>query len=228
MAWPKLLVLIRHAESEGNPRSPDERAVYECSTHEYPLTPRGRQQAEITGAYIREKFIAPFDVRYASYYTRAKETAQIVFPEQRIYEDFRLAEAQRGIYHTMTRQEIEKRFPEELKRKEREGLYHYRPIGGENWSDIKLRIHSFLETLNRDYDGDKVALIVHGHWLVLLQMLIEHFSVEEATRRYHEAIVGNASVTVYRGVEIAGKSRLCLDEFNIVPWLGKLDPQPIS
>src|SRR5512142_438697 len=49
MGWPKRLVLVRHGESLGNTMTVDERATCEVSTHAYPLTPRGREQARITG-----------------------------------------------------------------------------------------------------------------------------------------------------------------------------------
>lgn len=148
MAWPKLLVFVRHAESEGNIRSVDERAEFDLSTHAYNLTPRGVQQAEITGRYLHDRF-GEFDTYYQSYYFRTKQTLGTMYPEARVYEDSRLAEGQRGIWHTMTKEKVFERFPEEIIRKEREGLYHYRPWGGENWPDIELRVHSFLGTINR-------------------------------------------------------------------------------
>ncbi len=221
MAWPSTLVLVRHAESQGNVLSADERAGFAVSTHAYGLTERGREQARITGEYLKERF-GSFDAYYVSYYRRSKETMSLMFKEARAYEDPRLAEAQRGIWHTMTKEEIRSRFPEELVRKEREGLFHYRPLGGENWPDVELRIHSFLGTLNRDYDGKRVLMVVHGHWLTLFQRLLEHFSIEEAVKRYEAGVFENASVTVYEGVPKDGKSRLVLKEENIVPWEGKL------
>jgi len=221
MAWPKLLVFVRHAESEGNIRSADERAQFDLSTHSYNLTPRGTKQAEITGKYLHDRF-GEFDVYYQSYYSRTRQTLETMYPEAHVYEDPRLAEAQRGIWHTMTQDQIKVRFPEEVERKKREGLYHYRPLGGENWPDIELRIHSFLGTLARDYEGKKVLCVVHGHWLILFQRLIEHFSIPAAVEKYQTAIFENAAVTIYEGKEIAGKSRLVLVEENIVPWKDKL------
>lgn len=214
--WPNRLVLVRHAESLGNTLPVDERAKCTVATHAYPLTETGRLQAELTGAYLRGRF-GTFDVYYTSYYTRAKETMQIMYPDTRVYEDPRLAEAQRGIYHTMTKEQAQARFPEENLRKAREGLYHYRPLGGENWPDVELRIHSFLGTLNRDCEGQNVLIVVHGHWLLLMQRLIEHFTIEEAVRRYKEHIVENASVTVYEGPQRLNK----ID--YVVPW-HKLQP----
>ena len=209
MGWLELLVLVRHAESEGNVRSVDERAKYSVSTHEYALTARGREQAHITGEFLRKRE-GGFHVYYTSYYKRSKETMQIMFPGARIYEEPRLAEGQRGIWHTMTKAQIKKRYPGELERKERDGLYHYRPIGGENWPDIELRIHSFLGTLSRDCEDQKVIAVVHGHWQILFQRLIHHFSIAEALDRYHNHTAENASVTMYRGEKLNGKSHLRL------------------
>jgi broad specificity phosphatase PhoE len=221
MSWPRTLALVRHAESQGNILTVEERARYEVSTHAYALTARGRDQARLTGEYLRTTFGA-FDVYYTSYYARAKETMAIMYPEARVYEDDRLAEAQRGIWQTYTRAEIAKSFPAEVARKGKEGLYHHRPLGGENWPDIGLRAHSFLSTLSRDCAGQKVLIVVHGHWLILFQKLIHHFSIEEALRRYEQAVAPNASVTVYDGIETGGKSRLVLSQEHFVPWQGLL------
>lgn len=221
MPWPKLLVLVRHAESEGNVRTADERAQLDLATHSYKLTKRGEKQAKITGAYLNKRF-GDFDVYYHSYYTRTKQTLELMYPESRVYEDSRLAEGQRGIWHTMTHEEVAKYFPMETARRKREGLYHYRPLGGENWPDIELRVHSFLGTLARDYAGKKVLCVVHGHWLILLQRLIHHFPIAEALRRYDESIFENASVTIYEGKTARGKSRLELKEENTIPWKDEL------
>jgi broad specificity phosphatase PhoE len=221
MGWPKQLILVRHAQSEGNIRSSDERAQWNIATHSYGLTDRGKQQARITGEYLHKHY-GNFDTYYVSYYERSRETMRIMYPNAHAYEDPRIAEAQRGIWHTMTKEEISKQYPGELERKEREGIYHYRPLGGENWPDVELRIHSFLETLSRDREGKKVLIVVHGNWLVLLQRLIHHFSIEDAVEKYRTSVFENASVTVYRGIESKTQSRLELVEENVVPWKDKL------
>jgi broad specificity phosphatase PhoE len=185
------------------------------------ITDRGREQAHITASYLKENY-APFSVRYVSYYLRARQTMEILCPDERVYEDPRLAEAQRGIWHTMTRDQVAEQYPFEIARKEREGLYHYRAPGGENWADVELRIHSFLGTLSRDYEGERVLIVVHGHWLILFQRLIHHFSIEEAIERYHARQFENASVTIYHGKQVDGQSRLVLEQENIVPWEGKI------
>jgi len=222
MTWPSLLVLVRHAESDGNVRTIEERVAYPLPTHAYPLTERGRAQARITGAYLRETYGA-FDVYYTSYYARAQETMRLMYPDARVYdEEPRLREAERGIWATMTEAQIAARFPEEIERKKKEGLYHYRPIGGQNWPDIEERAHSFLGTLRRDCGRKKVLVVVHGHWLIKCQRLIHHFPIEEALRRYREAGAPNASVTVYRGAPRWSRRRLVLETQHLTPWEGKL------
>lgn len=221
MGWPKKLVLVRHGESEGNVLSREERARWDVPTHQYKLTERGRRQAEITGQYLRDCF-KQFDRYYVSTYARSRETMEIMFPGAKLYEDARLDEANRGIWHTMTDEQIRTRFPEEFARKDREDLYHHRPLGGENWPDMELRGHSFLGTLARDYDDENVLVVGHGHWLVILQRLIHHFSIEEAMRRYKENIFENTSVTVYESLESRGCLRLVLMQENVIPWKDKL------
>lgn len=230
MGWPSNLVLVRHAESVGNVLTVDQRANFETASHKYGLTPRGAQQAMITGKYIKDNY-CDFDAYYVSYYERSRQTMRLMFPEAKIYEDPRLAEAQRGIYHAMTKAEIEAKYPEELVRKDREGLYHYRPLGGENWPDVEMRIHSFLGTLARDYENLRVLIVVHGHWLLLFQRLIEHFSIDEAVDRYTgKKIFANASVTHYVSCSEPDfpcynqKHRMKLVLDNFVPWKDKIAP----
>jgi broad specificity phosphatase PhoE len=232
MGWPKLLVLVRHAQSLGNTLSIDERTAYECSAHAYPLTALGREQASITGKWLWREF-GDFDVRYTSYYARARETMSLLYPNAKeALVDSRLAEVQHGIFHVLTHGDIGRLLPWEMARKEREGNYHFLPLGGENWPNVELRIHSFLDALARDCDGKKVLIVVHGHWLILFQRLINHFSIEEAMRRYREHVIENASVTVYRGegpwYAPWSRRRLVRDGDTVVPWKVKLEERPAT
>ena len=119
-SWPRLLVLVRHAESEGNLLSVQERADFDVSTHAYKLTPRGREQARITGEFLRNRYPQGFDVRYCSYYDRAQETMRLLFPGERYYTDPRLAEAQRGVWHVAGCERLQQLLPTEPLRKKRD------------------------------------------------------------------------------------------------------------
>jgi broad specificity phosphatase PhoE len=221
MSWPSLLVAIRHAESEGNICEVDERAQKAIPNYRFALTPRGEAQAKLTGDYIRRTY-GEFDAYYTSYYERAKQTFREMYPGVSVIEDARLAEGQRGIWHTMTIEQITDRFPEEENRKKKEDLYHYRPLGGENWPDIELRIYSFLDMLRRDFRNKRVLIVAHGQWLILLQKVIERKSIEETLTQFHKGCCGNASVMVYACKYRAGKNQLVLQQFDYLPWQGKL------
>lgn len=196
MTLPYELVLVRHAESVGNVMSLDERPKHDIATHAYDLTERGRRQAEKARDWLDARPRVP-EVLYCSYYKRAIDTMDIIRPGKHRIIDPRLAEAQRGIYHSLTRDEIQHLYPGELIRKEREGLYHYRPWGGENWPDVELRIHSFLGTMMHMHGGYRVVIVTHGHWLILLRRILDGTSIDEAVEQYHRGPVENASITVY-------------------------------
>lgn len=212
MKSPMRLALIRHAEGAGNILSDDDRAEDTIANHRYNLTPRGRKQAEITGAYLREQY-GEFDAHYSSYYERSVESMAIMFPHKKIHEDARLAEIQRGIWQTMSTARINERFPEEIARQKKEGPYHYRPWGGENCVDAEVRIRSFIEMLKEKHSGQNITLGVHGRWLILFERLMVGFSIEETVRNFRESIVENASVLIYENFQ---------RKSYVVPWEGKL------
>ncbi|MDO8467045.1 MAG: histidine phosphatase family protein [bacterium] len=220
MGWPRKLVLVRHAQSTGNLLTVEQRADLPEPAHEYELTELGCQQAEITGLYLKKRF-CEFDACFSSHYLRARQTLAIAMPNAKAIEDSRLAEAQRGIWHRMNKEKVCQLYPGEVERREQEDLYQYRPIGGENWPDIEMRIHSFRQSLFLEHDDEKVLAIVHGNWFNLFQKVNDGLTAEEVLHRYkldNHGVVDNASVTIYRGKSVNGKPRLVLEEENIVPW----------
>ncbi|HTL87562.1 MAG TPA: histidine phosphatase family protein [Acidimicrobiia bacterium] len=222
MGWPEEIVLVRHAESEGNALAADQRGTLPIPNHQFKLTERGRAQAAITAAYLRERYPNGFDTYYCSHYHRVQETMRILYPEAKLYEDPRLAEGNRGIFSNMSAAEIAERYPHEEARKVKEGLYDYRPIGGESWPDVELRIHSFLGTLARDCEGERVLMVVHGFWLHLWRRLVERIPVAQSVETYGGNVVENASVTVYARQIVDGKQRLIRQALGVVPWQGQL------
>ncbi|MBI4434822.1 histidine phosphatase family protein [Candidatus Uhrbacteria bacterium] len=227
--WPERIIFVRHAESQGNTMTADERADCSRGTNLYELTAIGRRQAEITGAWLRERFSEP-DGFYTSYYTRTGQTAALLYPDRTPYVDERLAEAQRGIWHIRPRLWIEHHMPWEIDARKRAGDYHYRPPGGESWPDIELRIRSFNHTIHRRYAGKTLVLVVHGHWLLLWRKIAHHWTIDDAVssyaRRGPHALAANASVTIYRGVGDEHGRHIIVpdpDQPYVVPWEGQLD-----
>jgi 2,3-bisphosphoglycerate-dependent phosphoglycerate mutase len=227
MGWPRRLVLIRHGQSQGNVLTVEERVNLDVSTYKYQLTDTGRRQAAITAESVHRRFPEGFDGVFSSYYDRAKETAQIVFPDACIREDSLLAEANRGIWHMMTHEQVAARYPEEIARKERDGYYHYRPLGGENWPDIEQRVRIFLLMLANEYDGQNVCIVGHGHLFVCFQRVVDGISIEEAITRYRTHYFDNASVTTYRPRSVNHRPHLVLAKGPEVPWKGKIEVAPL-
>ena len=217
MSWPKLLVLVRHAESIGNTMPIEQRVKLDISTSEFPLTNKGKEQARITGEYLNKNF-GTFSTYITSPYLRTTETAKLLYPDVEFQKDPRLIEVQRGIRYVMTEKQIKKKYPEEIIRKRKEGLYYYRPLGGENWIDVEIRIRSFLNRLR----SKKILIVVHGNWLVIFQKIIDDLSIEKAIFNFELGGFENASETIYENKTVNRKSKLVLVEENIIPWKGKL------
>ncbi|PJA46258.1 hypothetical protein CO174_00410 [Candidatus Uhrbacteria bacterium CG_4_9_14_3_um_filter_50_9] len=224
--YPKLVVVVRHGESEGNVRSHEERTAWEVSTNRYKLTDRGRAQCEITGAWLREHVPSP-DRIVRSYYARTNETAALLYPNAEIREDELLAEKDGGIWAVRTIDQIRDQAPWELDRRERMGHYHYRPIGGENMPDVETRVRAFRRSMRLHHTGKgSVVIVGHGHWILLWRKRNEGFSIEETERRYQEdEVAENASVLLYHNTwHPDGYFYLQHDpEVDyIIPWEGKL------
>ena len=209
--YPETIVFVRHAESEGNLLSVEERVRLCQGTNLYALTARGRVQAMVTRRWLAEHFPNP-DRIIRSYYRRVAETADAIYPDLPKREDERLAEANRGIWHVRTEARIAIEAPFEIDRRKFEGLYHYRPIGGENWLDIEGRIRSFRNSICKCYPNQTIVVVTHGFWLLLWQKLVHRWSIEEALEKYQAgAVVDNASVLIYHGTVVKGRSVLTHD-----------------
>lgn len=105
-------------------------------------------------------------------YLRTRQSAEGLFngmgyiPEVTIEE--RIREIEFGILDGFGPEGMKIHFPEEVARRKVQGKYWYRPPGGESRPDVRLRCHSFLGTLTRDYAAagykwpDELILVRHG------------------------------------------------------------------
>jgi probable phosphoglycerate mutase len=105
-------------------------------------------------------------------------------------------------------------YPEEVSRLEREGKYWYRPPGGESRPDVALRVHSFLDTLVRDYSGHKVVIVCHSVVVLTFRRLFERWGEEKYLQVDAENDVRNCAITEY-APDDAGKIRL--KYYNVYP-----------
>ncbi len=188
--WPKKLTIIRHAQSEQNIvfENLDDnlenllKKQKEIKDADIPITEFGFHQAEETGLYLaneKEKF----DICFTSPYKRTLQTLNKIKSalnyDLKVYKDNRLREKEFGKFHGYSVQEIEKEFPEEYKMGSREGLYWYRPPSGENYPDVELRIHSFLNDLTKNYSNENVLIITHQISYKIFRSIFEHLDENE-------------------------------------------------
>ena len=119
------------------------------------LTDYGREQARSLGARLRGEH---FDRYYSSTSDRAKETAQLVFPEADVELDERLRELSYGVLEGKTYAEFS---PEE---REMRDWVSKDPFGravpkGETWNDLMLRVATWIGTLPKT---GRVVAVTHG------------------------------------------------------------------
>lgn len=227
--WPNELIIFRHGQSDRNVAAAAAKKT--GSTADYSqgvrdqdtkLTSVGLYQAEETGRRMRslypEDTIMRLDTLLVSPYLRTKQSAErFVFglgyqPEIVIEE--RLREIEFGIMDGLTREGMRAKFPEEIRRKEREGKYWYRAPGGENRPDVRLRVHSVLGTLNRDYRKKRVAFWTHSVVVLSSRSLLERWGEHEYMAVDKENDVKNCSITRY--LYNPGTGKLDLQEYNTI------------
>ncbi len=223
---PQLLVHVRHGQSIGNLLDEDGRAKLSMSTSDYPLTELGHEQARLTGDYLRQRF-GIFDVAFTSHYTRARETlASLNINAKEMVIEPLLAESNRGIWHIMPHDEMGQKYPDEVRRKKLEGLYHHRAIGGENNADVEMRIALFQHRLAHEYAGKKVLVIVHGTWQLLFERRFYNQTPEKFIERYHQKdIMANAAINIYEArpaYGFIGPRRHLKHREYLIPWQGKI------
>lgn len=146
LACPVELMVVRHGQTIENTQN-------RCQGHTVgTLSPLGIEQAQ---ALHEELKGAGYDVIFSSDLSRAKRTAEILFPEAEIIEDARLRER---FYGELEGQVLPAHlnFDDEIE-------------GAETFAALRYRVQEFLDMLRRDYAGKKVAVVSHG--IVIKSML---------------------------------------------------------
>lgn len=215
MPWPRQIVLVRHAQMTGNVLGSNHESLKHQGNHQFELTEEGVRQARLTGAHLHEQY-GEFDAYFISTYRRTRDTLALMYPSVTPVVDSRLNELWRGIWHTHGGSYIETTFPYELGAQQRQGWYHYRPIGGQSGQDVEAGIYSYCADLREWHGGERVLIVTHNHWLVLFGRIWQQLPVEEVERRtVGHGYYPNASVTVY---EPEGR-RLRLIREGYAPYL---------
>ena len=225
--WPAALDLVRHGESEGN--LADQRAhdlgaeALELAARDadVELSPTGRDQAAALGTWLslRDPAERP-TVVFSSPYERAFATARTALDvgglDVPLRLDERLRERELGIFDGLTGHGIRQRYPEEARRRRRQGKFYYRPPSGESWADVALRVRDFLRTLREEYAGERVLLTTHQAVIMNFRYVLEGLTERELLEIDAGPPLANCSLTRY----VRDADGLALEVFN--------DPQTVA
>ncbi len=222
--YPKQVVFIRHGESELNVRQAIAKANHEVEEMhlgssirdaDVELTDHGRDQAKLTGQALRDKF-QPFDIAYVSPHKRTFDTFNIIQEQLGGNLDMRLEDRIRekefGVVGTYTQSGMKKHMPLEAKRLEMDGMYYYRPAGGESFPDIGLRLHSFLHSLYSHQSNKRVLVVTHADVILMIRKMLERLTEAELLKLDRTDDVRNCGVISFVYSEEA--NYLVLDKYN--------------
>ncbi|KAI4190973.1 MAG: hypothetical protein L6R41_000423 [Letrouitia leprolyta] len=174
MGKPRLIILIRHAQSEGNKNRDIHQTVPD---HRVKLTSEGWKQAEAAGQKLRS-LLRPDDTLH--FFTSPyRHPAPSPFPRHtiKVYEEPRLREQDFGNFQPGS-QEMARMWAERADY----GHFFYRIPNGESAADAYDRVSGFNDTLWRSFGDDDFAsvcvLVTHGLMTRVFLMKWYHFSVE--------------------------------------------------
>lgn len=153
---------LRHGRSEKNDLG---LVVSYPEAQPYHLTELGRNQVSEGAQWLKDKAI---DMIIASDLTRTTESAQIVADVLGLTVTFdeRLREMDMGVYNNKTHDEYHSFYTNARDPEER---FERAPEGGETWKDVTVRMLSFLQDMEMQYEGKNILLVSHGDPLWLLQ-----------------------------------------------------------
>jgi broad specificity phosphatase PhoE len=228
--WPQEIWLVRHGQSAGNvARDAAEAAaglLIDIAERDVdvPLSPLGVEQAQALGGWFASlPEAARPNVVLHSPYVRAAETARIIVEQMgppkmmAVQSDERLREKEFGILDRLTALGISHKYPELHEQRQHVGKFYFRPPGGESWCDVILRLRSVLDTITREYCGERVLIVGHQVTVNCFRYLLER--LDEATILAFDRAgdVPNCSVTSYAFDPALGKrGKLALQLTNFV------------
>ncbi|MES2015409.1 MAG: histidine phosphatase family protein [Pseudomonadota bacterium] len=209
--WPQEIWLVRHGQSAGNvARDAAEAAsglLIDIAQRDVdvPLSTLGVEQAQALGAWFAS--LAEQErpnVVLHSPYVRAAETARIIVeqmghpPLLTLQVDERVREKEFGILDRLTTLGISQKYPELYEQRQHVGKFYFRPPGGESWCDVVLRLRSMLDTITREYRGDRVLIVGHQVTVNCFRYLLERLDEARILAFDRAGDVPNCSVTSYR------------------------------
>ena len=189
-SMPNQIIFCRHAESIGNANSLDDNSTKETANHQFKLSPHGQNQVTQVRDFVSSSFPNGFSEYYVSSFLRTQATFRGIWGESVLpFEDPRLDEWWKGIFHSLTKDDIAEYYPIESTTLKREGWYQYRPPQGESGKDVELRILSYLNSLS---PVENIFICGHSRWFNFFERLLLQLPREEMSTE----VLKNCSVLV--------------------------------
>lgn len=195
-----VIILSRHPETEGNILSNEEATQLKKPNHLFRPTESGLIQMEaFLQTYIATDLPVP-EAILCSTFLRTQVLAEKIGRHFGVpfIEDSRLDEKWDGIFHSLTKEEIQERYAEQIVMRKKYGWYHFTPFGGENGPAVELRIRSLFVDIANSLEGKTVFIAAHGNWLHLFEGLALGLSWQEVERRRKELRFPNCSLSIYK------------------------------
>jgi broad specificity phosphatase PhoE len=228
--WPQHIWVVRHGQSAGNvardAAEAQQQHLIDISTRDVdtPLSELGLRQADALSRWFAN---LPEDERptvlLCSPYLRARSTAQAILERlprddmTLVQADERLREKEFGILDRLTPLGIAQKYPELNEQRQHVGKFYFRPPGGESWCDVILRLRSVLDTITREYRGERVLIVGHQVIVNCLRYLLERHDEASILAVDRAGDVPNCGVTSYSFDPTQGKhGKLVLRLTNFV------------
>ena len=215
--WPQEIWVVRHGQSAGNvardlaEAAAGHRIDIAERDVDVPLSDLGERQSDALGAWFAALPAAqrPTVVLHSPY-VRATETANLVMrhldrDELCVREDERLREKEFGVLDRLTTHGIAHDFPDLYEQRHHVGKFYFRPPGGESWCDVILRLRSVMDTIEREFAGERVLIVAHQVTVNCFRYLFEHLTEAQILEFDRNGDVPNCSVTSYEFDPEAGK-----------------------
>ena len=218
---PTSLVIVRHGESTANVarrKAEDEKLPtidFPEREADVPLSEFGAKQSVALGNWFKFQKEKP-TIIVSSPYLRATETARIIaekarFENKKIILDERIRERELGVFDRLTKLGAMEKYAEECAKREELGKFYHRPLGGESWADVALRVRSFWRDLRENFADEKVLIVTHEVVIRIFRYVLENFTEAEILAIDRTCDVENCAVTSYHFDADGNKLTLKLD-----------------
>ena len=203
----RLLVLVRHGESEWNKQN------LFTGWRDVDLTERGIEEARAAGRKLKAQGLR-FDVAFTSALKRAQRTLDVMLGELGqadipVIKDQALNERDYGDLVGLNKDDARKRWGEQQVHIWRRS-YDVAPPGGESLKDTAARVlpYYIAEILPRVLRGERVLVAAHGNSLRALIMVLDRHTTESILKLNLETGVPlvyrlNADSTVAERMDLA-------------------------